>query len=328
MLVDETKIIVKAGDGGDGLASFRREKFVPRGGPDGGDGGDGGDVWFVVSPDVHTLFDYSRLKSHRAEDGAKGQKGRKTGRDGANLVLKIPPGTIITDLTRGQVMADLTASDQKLLIAEGGKGGRGNYHFATAVRQAPRYAEPGFPGEEKTLKLELKLIAQVGIIGLPNSGKSTLLSVISAARPKIADYPFTTLEPSLGVVNVDGYQFVAADIPGLIEGAAEGKGLGHKFLKHIERCQIIWHLIDTNSADPVIDYKIVRSELEKFSKELMRKEELVVLTKIDTQPDEESKRVLAKLKKSLRKPILAISTAAGKGIKELLYETISLLQKD
>lgn len=327
MLVDEAIITIKAGDGGDGLSSFRREKFVPKGGPDGGDGGDGGDVYFVVSPNVHTLFDYSRLKFFRAENGKGGGKGRKTGKDGTDLELAIPPGTMIFDATSGRLLTDLTKTGERLLLAKGGRGGRGNYHFATAIRQAPRYAEPGFPGEEKIFKLELKLIANVGIIGLPNAGKSTLLSVISAARPKIADYPFTTLEPNLGVVNVKEKQFVAADIPGLIEGAAEGKGLGHKFLRHIERCQIIWHLIEINSANPLADYQTIRKELEKFSKILTEKKELVLLTKVDVMPGKEVTKIAGKLKGKLKKAVFAISAASGRGIKDLLYETFRLLQR-
>lgn len=327
MLVDEAIITVTAGDGGDGLASFRREKFVPRGGPDGGDGGKGGDIYVVVNPDVNTLFDYSRLKNFRAERGENGMKARKTGKDGEELELKVPPGTIITDEKSGQVIADLTNRGEKLLLVKGGKGGLGNYHFATATRQAPRHAEPGAPGEERKLKLELKLIAEVGIIGLPNSGKSTLLSVISAARPKIADYPFTTLEPNLGVVAIEGRTFVAADIPGLIEGASEGKGLGHKFLRHIERTKILWHLVDANGLRLTEVYRAVRKELEKFSPSLAKKEEIVVLTKIDAIPDHTVQTLTTALKRSLKRPIFAISAASGKGLKELLYETSRLLQK-
>lgn len=322
MLVDEALITVKAGDGGDGIASFRHEKYVPKGGPDGGDGGDGGDIYFVVQGDVHTLFDYARAKQFAAERGANGMKAKKTGKDGEDLELKVPPGTMVFDAATGILIADLRQLGERLLIVKGGRGGRGNAHFATATRQAPRYAERGTPGEEKKLKLELKLIAEVGIIGLPNAGKSTLLSVISAARPKIADYPFTTLEPNLGVVNVDGRQFVAADIPGLIEGAAEGKGLGHKFLKHVERCKLLWHLIDVTGTDPVNDYGTVRSELEKFSLELAKKDEIVVLTKIDAMPGHAVEKMAAALKKTLKRPIHPISAASGNGVQMLLFETL------
>lgn len=281
MLVDEAQITLKAGDGGDGLASFRHEKYVPRGGPDGGDGGDGGDIYFVVAADVNTLFDYLRVKQFRAEGGQNGRKKKQTGQDGSDLELKIPPGTIVTDAESGQAIADLTKTGDRLIIAHGGKGGRGNYHFATATHQAPHEAEPGTPGQERRLKLELKLIAQVGIIGLPNAGKSTLLARISAARPKIADYPFTTLEPNLGVAQIDKKTFVVADIPGLIEGASDGKGLGVKFLRHVERTKLLWHLVDATSADPVKDYRTIRDELQKFSAALAKKPEIIVLNKID-----------------------------------------------
>lgn len=326
MLVDEATIELKAGDGGNGLVSFRREKFVPKGGPDGGDGGDGGDIYFVVNADVNTLFDLNRQKQFRAGNGQRGMRAKKKGKDGEDLEIKVPPGTIVLNPVTRQVIADLTTPGQHFFIAQGGKGGRGNYHFATAIKQAPRHAESGSAGEKKVVKLELKLIANVGIIGLPNCGKSTLLSVISAARPKIADYPFTTLEPHLGVVNVDGRQFVAADIPGLIEGAAEGKGLGHKFLQHVERCQILWHLIDIGSAEPVIDYRVVRAELGKFSKKLVEKDELVVMTKMDTKPAKEAQNLATKLHRELKKPVFAISAATGKGIKALLFRTFDLLE--
>jgi len=326
MIVDEALITVKAGDGGNGLASFRREKYVPKGGPDGGDGGDGGDVYFVVRGDVHTLFDYARAKVFLAPRGENGMKAKKTGKDGSDLELKVPPGTIVMNAATGESIADLREIGDRLLIAKGGKGGRGNSHFATATRQAPRYAEHGTPGEERRLKLELKLIAEVGIIGLPNAGKSTLLSVISAARPKIADYPFTTLEPNLGVVKVGDRTFVAADIPGLIEGAAEGKGLGHKFLKHIERCRLLWHLIDANSLRLQEDYQTVRKELEKFSPELAKKEEIVVLTKTDALPPHTVKKIVATLKRSLKRPIFAISAVSGEGVNKVLFETTGALQ--
>lgn len=320
MLVDDATIEVSAGKGGRGLASFRHEKYVPRGGPDGGDGGDGGDVSIVVDPAVHTLFDYFRLKKFSAQDGENGRKKKATGKSGEDLNLKVPPGTQVFDGDR--LLADLTKPGEKLLIVRGGKGGRGNVHFATATHQTPMEAEPGKPGERRSLRLVLKLIAEVGIIGLPNVGKSTLLSHISAARPKIANYPFTTLEPNLGVVSVGGTsQFVVADIPGLIEGAHKGKGLGVKFLRHIERTKLLWHMVDATSLDPIGDYKTVRGELGSFSKELPQKPELVVLNKIDAVPPDQISKIATALKKASKAHVFGISGVSGKGIPELVHAT-------
>lgn len=314
MLIDEVVIKIKAGKGGDGVVSFWREKFVPKGGPDGGDGGKGGNIYFEVDPNSNTLFDYNRLKYFKAEDGQNGRRKKQKGKDGEDLILKVPQGTIIADNKTGKILQDFKNPQGKILIAGGGKGGLGNVHFATAVHQVPREATPGTKSEEKTLKLELKLIAQVGIIGLPNTGKSTLLSKISKARPKIADYPFTTLVPNLGVVKIDDFSFVAADIPGLIEGAAKGKGLGNRFLKHIERTKILVHLLDATSTDIKKNWQTVRGEMKNFSKELIKRPEILVISKIDAVPNLDIKKLKFKTK-----PLL-ISAVTGRGIKELLYK--------
>jgi len=308
MLIDEALIKVKAGKGGDGAVSFRREKYVARGGPDGGDGGDGGDVIIKCSEDVHTLTDYLRVKEFGAENGQNGGKARRSGKSGEDLILKVPPGTMIYDSDKKKLIGDLHSKDDSITVAKGGRGGWGNVHFKNATNQTPRFANPGTQGEQFKLKLELKLIADVGIIGLPNAGKSTLISVISSARPKIADYPFTTLEPCLGVAGFKNKQFVACDIPGLIEGASQGKGLGHKFLKHIERTKIIVHLIDATGENLEKNYRTIRQELEKFSPKLTHKKEIIVLSKID---------LINKLPKNFKFD-LAISAATRKGIKELI----------
>lgn len=311
MLVDEAKIHIKAGRGGDGAVSFRREKYVPRGGPDGGDGGDGGDIIFHTTNSIDTLFDYSRLKDYKAENGYSGAKARKHGKNGGDLILRVPPGTVFYE---GQKkIADLKKEGEDFIAASGGKGGLGNDHFKTATNQTPREFTAGKPGEQKDLRLVLKLIADVGIIGLPNAGKSTLISAISHAKPKIADYPFTTLEPVLGVASYDKKQIILADIPGLIEGASEGKGLGHKFLRHIERTKLLLHLIDASTLNLQKDYETIRRELEKFNKNLAKKPEIIVLSKTD---------LVDELPKDFRYD-LAISAATGKGIKELL-QTLSV----
>lgn len=316
MLTDEAKIIIKAGDGGNGLVSFRHEKFVPRGGPDGGDGGDGGDVIFECKSSVHTLANFASKKEFKAESGECGRKSRQTGKSGEDLILYAPPGTIIKD--QNGIVADLTKEGQKITLAQGGRGGWGNWHFATATRQTPRFARPGSPGEKKELILELKILADVGLVGLPNAGKSTLISVISEAKPEIAAYPFTTKEPVLGMVEFDEHRFVVADIPGLIEGAHRGRGLGHKFLRHIERTKIIVHLIDVNSPAPDRDYQQIRKELENFSPTLIKKLEVIAFTKIDTTD---------KRPKIANKSALYISAVAHEGIKELLSEIEKKLEK-
>jgi len=324
--VDQAKIYVKAGDGGRGCVSFRREKYVPRGGPDGGDGGDGGDVILLADPQVHTLYDFYHHVHFRAENGRPGMGKKMKGRDGEDLLLKVPVGTVVKDAETGEVLGDLVRPGQTLIVARGGKGGRGNAHFATPVRQAPRFAEPGTPGEERWLLLELKLIADVGLVGFPNAGKSTLLSRISAARPKIADYPFTTLEPNLGVVKMEeGGTFIVADIPGLIEGAHLGVGLGHEFLRHIERTRLLLYILDISRGKEVVkDFQTLQRELELYNPALLEKEYLIALNKIDLLSPEEKVKWLEEIKglfpKREREKLFPISAVTGEGLKGLLYE--------
>jgi len=331
MFVDEAKILVKAGDGGNGCVAFRREKYVPRGGPSGGDGGHGGSVYLEANPNDNTLLRYRYNREFRADRGRHGEGSNCTGVSGADLVLKVPVGTLVFDEEGAELLADLKKPGQKVLVAEGGKGGRGNQHFAKPWHQAPREKEDGQPGEERHLRLELKLLADVGLVGFPNAGKSTLISVISAARPKIANYPFTTLEPILGVVNADGgtgghgtelgRTFVVADLPGLIEGASEGAGLGIRFLRHVERTRLLVHLIDTSDMadmDPVKAYEIIQGELGAFSEALTEKPMIVVATKADATTD---RTKLEELQKFCRKSGLefhSISAVAGEGVKELV----------
>jgi len=324
MLTDEAKIYIKAGKGGDGAISFRREKYVPKGGPDGGDGGDGGDIFLVCKADVQTLTNYARKKEWLAKNGENGRSKKQTGKSSDDLELIMPPGTIVEEKQEGDksegegIIHDFIKEGDRLLIARGGHGGWGNVHFASATSQSPVFAQKGTQGEEKHLILELKLIADVGIIGLPNSGKSTLLSRISNARPKIADYPFTTLEPNLGVSSFHGKELIFADIPGLITGASEGKGLGDKFLRHIERTKMLVHLIDINSDNPKSDYEVIRSELKSWNPDLLKREEIVVLNKADTMLAEEAKKISLKFSKEIGKPIKIISAVSGEGISEFL----------
>lgn len=335
MFWDEAIIYIKAGKGGDGLVSFHRERYTRWGGPDGGDGGDGGDIYLVAVREKNTLADYVRLKKFFAEDGKRGGRNKKKGKSGKDLILKVPVGTVVyqgedkntKEIKEWKKIVDLVTPGQQIRVARGGRGGFGNAHFVSAIRQIPNKALPGQPGEEKFLKLELKLIADVGLIGRPNCGKSTLLSIISAARPKIADYPFTTTVPNLGVVKIDNKSFVVADIPGLIEGASKGKGLGDKFLRHIERTKILVHLLDATRNDLVADYKEVRKELALFSKEILKKPELIVINKIDAVSEEElgEKNKLFQLK-THRKPFF-ISAVTKKGVKELLYKIGQVLQQ-
>ncbi len=324
MLIDEVEISVKAGDGGDGAVSFRREKYVPKGGPDGGDGGWGGHVFFVATSSTHGLDRYRGKKSYRAEDGERGSDNRKFGKRGNDLRLTVPPGTRITilhDNGAEQILADLTEEGQEVRVARGGKGGKGNWHFRSSTNQTPREFEAGTSGDQKNVKLELQLIADVGLVGKPNAGKSTLLSKISNARPKIADYPFTTLEPNLGVVAIDDDQFVAADIPGLIEGASQGKGLGIEFLRHIQRTEVIVHLISVLEEDPETTYTTIRNELASFDSALINKPEIVVMSKVDMLPDwaEYHADFVAKHQ------VVGISTVSNTGITELLRAIVRLL---
>ncbi len=327
MFIDEAKIRVKAGDGGNGCMAFRREKFVPRGGPSGGDGGRGGDVVMESSERHNTLVHFRFNPEYKAERGRHGEGSNRTGREGEPVILKVPVGTILYDADSGERVHDFSHVDERVVIAKGGRGGRGNQHFATPTHQAPREHELGRPGEERSYRLELKLLADVGLVGFPNAGKSTLISRISAARPKIADYPFTTLEPNLGVVTVgeppDDDSYVVADIPGLIEGASAGHGLGTQFLKHIERTRLLLHLVDVSDSsgrpDPVEDFKVILGELTSWGTGLEDKPMIVVASKIDVANPEK----LAKLKRmSTRRklPFLAISAVSGQGIERLKYE--------
>ena len=322
MFIDEAIIRVKAGDGGNGCVAFRREKFVPRGGPSGGDGGRGGDIVLRSSEGCNTLLHFKYNPEHKADRGKHGEGSNKTGKSAAPTVLLVPPGSIVFDADTGEQLFDFTKPEQELVAARGGKGGRGNARFATSTNQAPRHHEPGELGEERTLRIELKLLADVGLVGFPNAGKSTFISRVSAAHPKIADYPFTTLEPNLGVVDMGDYDtFVIADIPGLIEGAHEGHGLGHQFLRHIERTSMLLHLIDVSEfsgRDPVRDYEVIVEELGSFSGELLDKPMIVAGTKIDACQDESRRNDLRARCKRDGRPYFEISAVAGDGVQELL----------
>jgi GTP-binding protein len=330
MFIDEAHIHVKAGDGGNGCVSFRREKFIPKGGPDGGDGGNGGTVRFVADPAKNTLMDFAGKHHWKAPRGIDGMGKKMAGHNGEDLIIPVPPGTLIFDADNEMILlADLNEPGREVTIAKGGRGGLGNWNFRSATNQTPRYAEAGTLGQERNLKLELKLIADVGLVGMPNAGKSTLLSVVSAARPKIAAYPFTTLEPQLGIAVLSGdRRIVFADIPGLIEGAHEGAGLGIDFLRHIERTKVIVHLLDlhpTDESDPAENYRKIRAELESFSPLLAKKEELIAANKIDLSTDDS---VLKKLRKELKgKEIFPISGAARLGVDELLQALWKKLQQ-
>jgi GTPase len=322
MFLDRVKIRVKAGDGGNGVTAFRREKFVPRGGPSGGDGGVGGSVWIESTEGLNTLLHLRYNPEHKAERGRHGEGSNRYGKDGADAVVRVPVGTQIFDPESNDLLFDFTEPGQRYRAAKGGKGGWGNSHFATPTRRAPKFHFTGRPGEERELQLELKLIADVGLVGFPNAGKSTLISVISAAKPKIADYPFTTLEPNLGVVDMGDFRtFVVADIPGLIEGAADGAGLGHRFLRHVERTKLILHLVDVSSLsgrDPVEDYEIINRELSKYDEELGSRPQIVVATKIDALDEPDRLEALKKRAKKDGKPFFAISSVANDGVKPLV----------
>ncbi|MBI3174291.1 MAG: GTPase ObgE [Chloroflexi bacterium] len=330
MFIDQVEIFVRSGKGGDGMVHFRREKFVPRGGPDGGDGGKGGDVVFEVKPTLNTLSTFRPKQKFKAEDGVGGGSSQLTGRGGKDLVIHVPPGTVIFELpTDGSapiLLGDLTQPDERLIVCQGGRGGRGNQHFATSRNQAPRTAERGEPWEEKHLKLELKLIADIGLIGVPNAGKSTLLSVLTNAKPKIAAYPFTTLEPNLGVANVDDdTTVVLADIPGLIEGAAEGAGLGHDFLRHIQRTRVLVHLLDGLSSDPLADYSQINAELSLFDPNLAKKPQIVALNKIDQPEVQERLKELKSAFKKKKVELRTISALARTDTRDLLLAAVQKL---
>jgi GTP-binding protein len=319
MFIDFAEILIKSGNGGKGAVTFRREKYVPKGGPSGGNGGKGGDVILEAHHNLSTLLDFRYKKHYTAENGDQGASGLKDGSNGADVIIKVPVGTVVKDAVSGEVLFDLSKDKMRVVAAKGGKGGKGNSNFATATRQTPRFAEPGIKGQEKRIVLELKLIADVGLVGFPNAGKSTLISTISAARPKIADYPFTTLEPNLGIVNYRDYQgFTVADIPGIIEGASEGKGLGHKFLRHIERTGILLFLIDITSDDYQRDYKILLNELKTYSTELAQKKKIVALSKADLADEEEIKKLAKKKIRNTDAPVIVFSAATGYGLTNLL----------
>jgi GTP-binding protein len=322
MFVDEARIFVKAGDGGNGCSSFRREKYVPRGGPNGGDGGDGGSILLKAELHLHTLLDLTYQQHYRAERGGHGEGKDCHGRNGADLTIAVPVGTVIYNDASGDLIADLAVPGRTIIIARGGRGGRGNARFATPTHRAPRRADPGEPGEERTLRLELKLLADVGIIGFPNAGKSTLLSAISAARPKIADYPFTTLTPQLGVAqDTAGRSFVVADIPGIIEGAHEGRGLGLRFLRHVERTRLMLHLVDIGvdrKGDPVEEFEILRRELAAYQPVLAEKRMVLVANKLDIKGEGLALEALRRYAGRKRIPFHAISAVTGEGIKPLL----------
>jgi GTP-binding protein len=327
--IDEATISVQSGDGGRGCASFRRERFVPRGGPDGGDGGKGGDVIIKASSRKRTLYHFQFKRLYRSENGEPGQGRQKSGRTGEDLVLEVPPGTVVIDALGGQVICDLLANGETCVVARGGRGGLGNLHFKSSTNRAPRYAQPGEPGQTLQLKLELKLLADVGIVGLPNAGKSTLISAMSSARPKIADYPFTTLTPNLGVVLVpDAEPFVMADIPGLIQGAHEGAGLGMRFLRHIERTRILVHLIDAaalNPEDPLAPYRVINQELAKHTVDLERKPQLTVLNKVDINGAERLADLFCSALPKM--PVLRISAATRAGLQTLKFHIQQYLDR-
>ncbi|MFN9490007.1 MAG: Obg family GTPase CgtA [Betaproteobacteria bacterium] len=331
--IDEARIEVHAGKGGDGMASFRREKYVPRGGPDGGDGGRGGSIWAVADRNINTLIDYRYARIHRARNGEKGMGSDCYGRSAEDIVLRMPVGTVITDQESGAVIADLSAHEQRALLAKGGSGGLGTLHFKSSVNRAPRQFTRGEPGESRQLRLELKVLADVGLLGLPNAGKSTLIRAVSAARPKVADYPFTTLQPNLGVVRVDDNRsFVMADIPGLIEGASEGAGLGHQFLRHLARTRVLLHVIDVAPPDPeadvVRDARALVRELRKYDETLYRKPRWLVLNKVDLLPEEEREERIAALLKKLgaKRRHFAISAISGAGCKPLVFAVMEHLE--
>ena len=323
--LDEAKIYIKAGDGGNGACSFRHEKFIEFGGPDGGCGGKGADVIFVAKENLNTLIDFRYQQHFRAEKGHNGAGRNKTGASGKDMIITVPVGTEIVMDDGQTVLCDMTEAGQQYIVAHGGLGGRGNEFFKSSTNQAPEFAEEGKPGEELWVWLRLKLIADVGLVGLPNAGKSTFLTAITRARPKIADYPFTTLHPHLGVATVDGKEVLIADIPGLIEGASEGAGLGDRFLKHVERCGALIHLVDITSENPIESYQVIRQELEKYSPQLAQKPEVVALNKCDCLAGEEAAKIQKKMSKKIGKPVFLISGVAHQGTVDLVRTVLPFL---
>ncbi len=328
MFVDVAKVYLKAGNGGDGAVSFRREKYIPNGGPDGGDGGHGGNIIFVVDKGMHTLMDFRHRRSYKAQNGENGGKANSTGKNGDDLIVKVPPGTLVKDFETGRIIADLHQSDTPRVILRGGRGGKGNARFATATRQAPKFAHRGEKGQERWVVLELKSIADVGLIGFPNVGKSTILSVLTAAQPKIADYHFTTITPNLGVVYQDGKSFVLADIPGLVEGAHEGTGLGLEFLRHIERTRVFIHVLDASGyegRDPLDDFYKINEELLQYKAELFHRPQVIAANKMDIPGAEENiQRIREELEKKGYK-VFPVSAVTGKGLRELVWEVVRIL---
>lgn len=330
MFTDYAKIIIKSGNGGDGAITFRREKYVAAGGPDGGDGGRGGSIYFKVDPNANTLIDFRFTKKFKAQNGENGSGANKYGKSGEDLYINVPIGTIIKDVETGKVVADLSKPGQEELVLKGGKGGKGNSHFATSTRQVPRFAQAGEEGEEKEVILELKLLADVGLLGFPNVGKSTFLSVVTDAKPKIANYHFTTIEPNLGVVKTkNGDSFVIADIPGIIEGASAGVGLGIQFLRHVERTRLLLHVIDvsgTEGRDPVQDFYTINEELKKYSEKLSSRKQIIVANKIDIMQDDSNYKKLEELAKKENLEIYKISGATGEGVEKLLNRVSEVLK--
>ena len=331
MFVDYVKIIIKSGDGGNGAKTFRREKYVAAGGPDGGDGGNGGSIYFEVDKDASTLIDFRYNKKYKAESGENGSGNRKFGKSGKDLVIGVPKGTVIKDFETGKVICDLSRDYQKELVLKGGRGGKGNVHFATSTRQVPDFAIDGEKGKELEVVLELKSIADVGLVGFPNAGKSTLLSRVTAATPKIADYPFTTIDPNLGVVKTaHGDSFIIADIPGLIEGASEGVGLGHQFLRHIERTRVLLHMVDCsglNGRRALDDFNQINSELEKYSEKVAAKKQIVVATKMDVMQDDTNLKELEQVVKQKNLEFFQISSATGEGLEELINHLAEVVKE-
>ncbi len=335
MFIDYAKIIIKSGDGGNGATSFRREKYVAAGGPDGGDGGKGGDVYFVVDPDSNTLIDFRFNKKYKAQNGENGRGSNCYGKNGEDCDIKVPIGTVVKDFKTGKVIVDLSEKGQKELVLKGGRGGKGNTHFATSTRQAPNFSIDGEKGKEKEIILELKSLADVGLVGFPNVGKSTILSKVTAAQPKIADYHFTTIDPNLGVVKTEyGDSFVIADIPGIIEGASEGIGLGMQFLRHVERTRLLLHVLDvagTEGRNPVEDFYKINEELKKYSEKLATRKQIIVANKIDSVQEEKNLKEIEKLAKKENLEIYKISAVTGEGLKELfnyVSEVIKMLPKE